>query len=305
MKQFNFYITIFLVLFMTIFAFFNMFWIVELSKDIIDIIINNLLPSLLPFMVLMSLCLNLGLLNILGYLIQKPFYWLFHLTPIMSAIYFVSFFCGYPTNVKIIKEAFELNYINLDELQHLLSIASFASFSFIFVSLKNKYCLLIYLAHIIPSIIKAFNYSHCKVEVTFADTINLYKNTNLNFISIFKSSITSSIYTFIFIFGYMLVFQFLSLAIGMFINNSLINDIILGVMEFSSGSLRLLKYPLSPLILSCIAFNLSFSGFSVLMQSDNLLEDVDYNFNKLALNRLIHGILSFILCLIFCWLLKI
>ena len=73
-------------------------------------------------MILVSLCLNLGILDILAYFLQKPFYALFSLTPMMSSLYFVSFFCGYPTNVKIIKEAYELNYIDLDELQHLLSI---------------------------------------------------------------------------------------------------------------------------------------------------------------------------------------
>ena len=55
----------------------------------------------------------------------------------MSSIYFISFFCGYPTNVKMIKEAYTLKYINDSELQHLLSIASFASISFIFVSLNS------------------------------------------------------------------------------------------------------------------------------------------------------------------------
>ena len=125
MKKFNYYFTLLLVAFITLFSFFNMFQIVSLSNNVIKIIINNLLPSLLPFMILISLCLSLGLLNLFSYLIQWIFKPLFKLSPIMSSIYFISFFCGYPTNVKMIKEAYELNYINSQELQHLLSIASF------------------------------------------------------------------------------------------------------------------------------------------------------------------------------------
>lgn len=48
MKKFNYYFTLLLVAFITLFSFFNMFQIVSLSNNVIKIIINNLLPSLLP-----------------------------------------------------------------------------------------------------------------------------------------------------------------------------------------------------------------------------------------------------------------
>ncbi len=116
MKRYNDYFTLLFVTFLTlfsffhmstivVFSFFHMSTIVDVSHDIITIVFKNLLPSLLPFMILVSLCLNLGILDILAYFLQKPFYALFSLTPMMSSLYFVSFFCGYPTNVKIIKEA--------------------------------------------------------------------------------------------------------------------------------------------------------------------------------------------------------
>ena len=136
MKKANYYFTLFLVLFTTIFSFMNMFQIVKVSTNVIQIVLSNLLPSLLPFMILISLCLSLGLFQLFSYFIQFLFSPLFHLTPHMSSLYFVSFFCGYPTNAKIIKESYELGYINIDQLQHLLSIASFSSLSFIFVSLS-------------------------------------------------------------------------------------------------------------------------------------------------------------------------
>ena len=141
MKRYNDYFTLLFVTFLTLFSFFHMSTIVDVSHDVITIVFKNLLPSLLPFMILVSLCLNLGILDILAYFLQKPFYALFSLTPMMSSLYFVSFFCGYPTNVKIIKEAYELNYIDLDELQHLLSIASFTvnKFFSIFSLFNNSF----------------------------------------------------------------------------------------------------------------------------------------------------------------------
>ncbi len=296
MKRYNYYFTLILVIFMTVFAFFKMFTIVDLSKQVITIVYTNLLPSLLPFMILTSLCLNLGLLDILGFIIQKPFYSLFHLTPMMSSLYFISFFCGYPTNVKLIKEAYLLHYININELQHLLHICSFASLSFIFVSLKNKYSLIIYLSHILPSLLFALFYRHPKQTLSLHHALKTIKEPHLNFVLSFKKSIISSIYAFIFILGYMLVFQFLSYFLGSFIHSTLTIELLQGLMEFSSGCLRLVHQPLNPFLISCICFFLSFSSLSVMMQCDNLLEDIPYNHQSYFKFRLLHGICSFLIC---------
>lgn len=298
MKRYNDYFTLLFVLFLTLFSFFHMSTIANVSHDVITIVFKNLLPSLLPFMILVSLCLNLGLLDILAYFLQKPFYALFSLTPMMSSLYFVSFFCGYPTNIKIIKEAYELHYIDLKELQHLLSIASFSSISFIFVSLKTPYCLLIYLCHILPSIILAFFYHHKKETLSFIQVIKIIKKPHLSFVKAFRKSVLSSVYAFIFILGYMLIFQFL-VSFLQDIFPSLSFNLLKGILEFSSGSLNIIHN--SKKALPFVCFFLSFSGFSVMMQADNLLENIPYSFKKYFLARLYHGIFSFILCQFFCF----
>lgn len=298
MKKINYYFTLFLVSFITLFSFFNMFQIVKLSNHVIMIVVENLLPSLLPFMILISLCLSLGILNLFSYLIQFLFMPLFSLSPIMSSIYFVSFFCGYPTNVKIIKEAYQLNYLNNNELQHLLKIASFSSISFIFVSLKLEFdiALIIYLCHITPSILVALLYHKKQKRQTIDESIKFLLRPHISFVSALKNSLISSCYAFIFILGYMLVFQFLGNALSIFIKDTFILAIIQGVLEFSSGSLQLLTFNHSVLIYSIICFNLSFAGISVMMQTDNLLEGINYSFFKYFKARLIHGLLSFTLC---------
>ena len=79
MKRYNDYFTLLFVTFLTLFSFFHMSTIVDVSHDVITIVFKNLLPSLLPFMILVSLCLNLGILDILAYFLQIPFYNLFSL----------------------------------------------------------------------------------------------------------------------------------------------------------------------------------------------------------------------------------
>ena len=302
MKKANYYFTLFLVLFTTFFSFVNMFQIVKVSANVIQIVFTNLLPSLLPFMILISLCLSLGIFQIFSYFIQFIFSPLFHLTPHMSSLYFVSFFCGYPTNAKIIKESYELGYINLSQLQHLLSIASFSSLSFIFVSLHLpiRSAFLIYICHIVPSIIKALFYKEDYQFMTFKETLYHLKNPHMSFVEALKQSILSSLTAFIFILGYMLVFQFLGYSLHFFIKNPFIQSIIQGVLEFSSGSIQLLQYK-HFFVYPFISFYLSFSGLSVLMQVDNILENIPYSFSKYLKDRIIHGICSFLICCIIQW----
>ena len=296
MKKLNYYFTLFLVIFITLFSFFNMFQIVKLSDQVITIVVENLLPSLLPFMILISLCLSLGILNLFSYIMQWLFMPLFSLSPIMSSIYFISFFCGYPTNVKMMKEVYELGYLGKEELQHLLSIASFSSISFIFVSLRIPYPHIIYICHIIPSILMATVYHKKHKRQTLEESLVFLRKPHTSFVTALKGSLLSSCYAFIFILGYMLVFQFLGHALSFFIKNQLVLAMIQGILEFSSGNLQLLTFPHTPFIYALVCFNLSFSGVSVLMQTDNLLEGIEYSFLKYVKARIFHAVLSFIIC---------
>lgn len=299
MKKANYYFTLCLVLFTTVFSFLNMFQIVKISSQVIQIVLTNLLPSLLPFMILISLCLSLGLFQILSYFIQFLFSPLFHLTPHMSSLYFVSFFCGYPTNAKMLRESYELGYITLQQLQHLLSIASFSSLSFIFVSLKLPFtdALLIYISHILPSLIKALFYHGHYQWMTFHETIQPILHPHMRFVEALKKSITSSLTAFIFILGYMLVFQFIGYSLQSVIHNEFFLSILRGFLEFSSGAIQLLQYH-NMLVYPFVSFYLSFSGLSVLMQVDNILDGIPYSFKKYFLSRFFHGICSFLLCFI-------
>lgn len=306
MKKANYYFTLCLVLFTTVFSFLNMFQIVKVSARVIHIVFTNLLPSLLPFMILTSLCLSLGLFQLLSYFIQFLFVPLFHLSPHMSSLYFVSFFCGYPTNAKMLKESYQLGYIQLPQLQHLLSIASFSSLSFIFISLQLPFAdaLLIYISHILPSFIKALFYHGKKEWIHFQDTLFPLIHPRIRFVEALKQSITSSLTAFIFIFGYMLVFQFIGYSLKSIISNTFVLQIINGFLEFSSGSIQLLQYH-HILVYPFVSFFLSFSGLSVLMQVDNILDGIPYSFKKYFQARLLHGIFSFLICLILQYLTKI
>ena len=92
MKRYNDYFTLLFVTFLTLFSFFHMSTIVDVSHDVITIVFKNLLPSLLPFMILVSLCLNLGILDILAYFLQIPFIIIFIDTNDVLSLFCFPFF---------------------------------------------------------------------------------------------------------------------------------------------------------------------------------------------------------------------
>ena len=76
----------------------------------------------------------------------------------------------------------------------------------------------------------------------------------------------------------MLIFQFfVSFLQDVFPQFSF--DYLKGILEFSSGSLKIIHQ--SKKMLPFVCFFLSFSGFSVMMQADNLLEAIPYSFKKI------------------------
>lgn len=95
----------------------------------------------------------------------------------------------------------------------------------------------------------------------------------------------------------MLVFQFIGYSLQAIIHNPFLLNIIKGFLEFSSGSIQLLQYQ-HLLVYPFVSLYLSFSGLSVLMQVDNILDGIPYSFRKYFIARVLHGLSSFIICLL-------
>ncbi|MCD8028266.1 MAG: hypothetical protein LUF02_06325 [Erysipelotrichaceae bacterium] len=117
----------------------------------------------------------------------------------------------------------------------------------------------------------------------------------MSVIDALKNSIRTSLNAFIFILGYMLVFQCIGYSLKMIVSDDFIYNMIQGILEFSSGSINLLAYS-HTFVYPMISFFLSFSGLSVLMQVDNILEDIPYSFKSYFISRVFHGISSFGIC---------
>ena len=81
-------------------------------------------------------------------------------------------------------------------------------------------------------------YHHPQKKLTFKQVRQTLKQPHLSFVKAFKKSVLSSVYAFLFILGYMLIFQFFV---------SFLQDVfpiffyyLKGILEFSSGSLKII-----------------------------------------------------------------
>ncbi len=295
MKKTNYIITVVCITIITGYCFINVNDTITLSNNILQLVINNLLPTLLPFMILLSLCVSLGIIHILGYFIQFLFIPLFKLSPTMSTIYFFSFFCGYPTIYKIIHDTYQNKLLNVAQVQRLLTMCNIASPIFFFITISLPYGFLIYICHILPSIIYSLSYNNKPHYQSINETVQLVKNSHKNLNCALKNSFISSMQAFLFITGYLIVFQCISSFLFQIINNIMLTSFLNGILEFSSGAIALSKIPMTPLIYGLISFILSFTSCSILMQMDTFLDGIPCNFKKIIMSRLLFACSSFTL----------
>lgn len=292
-KNLLFYI---LILITIIFSLICMKDVVHLAYDVLNTVLFQLFPTLFPFMCLLTFSMHYGLFDALGHFLH-PFFSFLHLSKTGLSLFLSTFFSGYPTNIHLLMMAYQENKISLHETYALLKCASFASPSFIFTSLAlaYPYSLCLYIAHILPPCLYL---CFCHRQLKDRRLEQRLTLPSQSFVSVLKKTFIQCMYPFIFIYGFMLVFRVLILILSHFLPAYPLS-FLHGIFEFSSGTLAFLQqYPMCRLHLSIIAFFLSFSGLSVIMQCDSLLDTFPHSLSKLIQYRLLHAIASFILCFI-------
>lgn len=253
--------------------------------------LQQLFFSLYFLMFLFSIMNSTGIFNIIGKILSPIFYKLLYLDETSSAIYFASFFSGYPTFAKIIKDAFQNNQITKDSANHLLLISSHGSIGFIVLTLGNtlfqniKIGWILYFIQILSNIIIAF-----LVRKKSQENKVISIQIKLPFIKIIKNEMLACLKVFVYIYGFMLVFNIL--------NHILFQSMPLlhGFLEFSQGCLNLKNQSFEiKFIMSNIY--ISFSSLSVIFQVSSLLDGLDLNIKNYIKARILQAFISLLLSL--------
>lgn len=280
----------------------------------VSLVVKTIVPTIFPFSVICNLLISYDGVSlyskILGPIFCKPL----KLSKSSSFPIVASILSGYPLGCKYCCDLYSLGYINRNEFERLLNIASNASPMFLIGSIgatmlgdvKLGFILLIgnYLSPIIVGILTR------NKNKTLSNMKEIPKtNTNINFGTALKSAIDNGINTTLQVGAFVVLF---SIIISIIKNNAYISIIFsnledffnlpqyslygffLGSVEFTNGCKLITTLPLTlPLKLAIISFICSFSGLSVIAQISSFVSKYDVSLAKYSLLKFIQGIISF------------
>ena len=232
---------------------------------------------------------------------------LFNISNNSVLILFISCISGFPGNARALKEAYDLNLISKEEVEHLLLFNHFPNPLFVLQTVGVFYLkedilgiiilVSIYISNTIIGII--YRRKNHPTKVNYITNIN----KSQRFMNVFSNSIKKSINTLLMISGTVTSFLIISTLICHIFNfDGIIAMFIKGILEMTMGlsSLSLLgikdiyKVVFSSMIIS-------FGGLSIHLQVISILEDIRYRnyFKGRIYQSVISGIISLLLFITF------
>lgn len=277
---------------------------------------KSIVPTTFPFIVICNLLIYYDGINLysrfLGPLICNPL----GLSKSCSFPIIASILCGYPLGAKYCVDIYSMEYIDREEYERLLNIASNVGPLFLIGSVAGTllgnitlgYILLVgsYLSPIFIGLI-----TKKKRNLKQLSSLPCNKLESINFGSALKNAVQNGINTTLSIGGFIVIF---SVIISLIKNNIYIYNIFvhlenffnlpsgtlyslfLGSIEITNGCSIINTLNISlPLKLSIISFLCSFSGLAIIAQVSSFVSDTKIHYSKYIFFKLIQGIFSFII----------
>ena len=275
-----------------------------------NLFLTNVFPSLFLMLLLSSFLINLGFVDILANLFQKPFSKLFKISPYAAYIFFMSLLTGNPANAKVSIDLIKNKYITKNDAEKILCMTHFLNPIFIismtYPIFKNlniviKIIISIYLANIFIGIILR-NFKECKniKYISFKQTI---ENINKNYKPVNKilsNVVYSSFKTLLIVYSTMIIFSTIyKIIITIVPINTFSKNIISGIFEVSIGLNSLKNININLFLKEIITiFYLSLGGLCIISQIKSILSEENISIKYFLLSKILHFLLSIIIFII-------
>lgn len=273
---------------------------------------TKVLPSLLPFFFVTKILSNFGFIYSVCNQFSSLTKLLFNTKAISSYIFFMSIISGYPVGAKLTSEFYEKKLINSNDAQKILSFCSTSGPLFIIGTVgvgffcNEKFGFLLLLTHIISSILNGILYRNYKKKNNTFNKETLKDYNNLDKSLSLQDCMISSINSVLVVGGYIVIFYVL---INILLDYNLLLPLIkflellglnrveatglsAGLIEITTGLNILSKSKNLKLCFLLASFLISFSGISILMQSNSFLEKLQLNKKLFVLQKITQGLIS-------------
>ncbi|EHI98453.1 sporulation integral membrane protein YlbJ [Clostridium sp. DL-VIII] len=277
---------------------------------------KSILPTTFPFVVICNLLIYYDGINLyskfLGPLICKPL----GLSRNCSFPIVTSILCGYPLGAKYCVDLYSMEYIDKEEYERLLNIASNVGPLFLIGSVAGTllgnislgYILL--LANYLSPLFIGFITKKKRNSIKLSSSTR-HKYESIDFGSALKNAVQNGINTTLSIGGFIVIFSVIICLIknSIYIYNTVMHlekvlnlssgtlySMLLGSIEITNGCSIISNLQISiPLKLSIISFLCSFSGLAIIAQVSSFVNDTKISYSKYIFLKVIQGIFSFII----------
>ncbi len=290
---------------------------VAAAKDGVELCLNVILPSLFPFFVLSTLCVELGLVQCVGKLLEKLMAPLFRVNGACSGAFLLGIVGGYPVGARTAIELYQKGQCSRQEAERLLSFCNNSGPAFILgvvgagIFSSSAAGLWLYSAHVAASILVGLVFRFYGGSQPQHSAPSAPEIRTVGFAGAFTSSVKSafsatlSICSFVIFFTVLIRMLFLTgiistlaaglawLLHGFGLQPEWAESLLTGAIEMTSGvwSLRDVAGAMGDK-LCMAAFILGWAGLSVHCQVLSFIGTSGLSTKTYFLGKLLHGVFS-------------
>ncbi len=290
---------------------------VSAAKNGVELSINVILPSLFPFFVLSTLCVELGLLQHLGALLERLMYPLFRVSGSCAGAFLLGIVGGYPVGERTAIELYQNGQCTKTEAERLLSFCNNSGPAFILgvvgagIFSSSTAGLWLYGTHVAASILVGLLFRFYGGKDIMKPHATMQQTNNRSLSEAFTYSVKSAFYGTLNICGFVIFFTVLIrmlfltgvitklaaliawLLRDLGLRPEWVESLLSGAIEMTSGvwSLRDVAGTLGDR-LCMAAFILGWAGLSVHCQVLSFIGSTGLSTRTYFFGKLLHGVFS-------------
>lgn len=263
-----------------------------------NICFKNLFPSLIPFLLLSNILINYNFTEELATIFEFITTRIFKTNKYTAFAIIMSMISGTPSNSKYLKDLYDNNLINENDIKKCLNFCHFTNPIFIintigitFFNNKNM-GLIILISHFFSSFILGIIYRTTNCNHIISNYKKKATNNN-KFINVLNNSIINTTNTLLLILGVITFCLIITGLIDNIFNISNNYKFIYGLLEITQGLKYLSLSNINIYIKSIItSFMISFGGLCIHIQVFSILDNKKIRYIPYLFSRIFHGIIS-------------
>lgn len=312
---------------LALFALFTVFAgdIAAAARDGLELSLFTAIPALFPFFVVGALLTGSGLVTHLGHLLAAPMRILYKLSGAGAVALVLGLSGGYPVGAQTVCDLYRSHSVSREEAEYLISFCNNTGPAFavgfagvaICGSVRMGICL--YLIHVLGALLTGLVMTASVSRVPHATRIAAPVGKEINPVSVFLDAVRQSFSTCLTITAFITFFSvllallrrtglltlfgtILSPVLSCFgLPSEAAAAIAAGAVELTNGLSLLPSLNLKiPLLLPLCSFMLGFGGLSVHCQTLSILQQANISARRHFIGKLLHGILSAALAVLWC-----